>query len=102
MKIKKGDNIIVISGKDKGKTGKISRSFPRKYMVIIDGVNIAKRHQKPRRQNQQGQIIDKPMPIHVSNVMLIDPKTNKPTRIGHRTVGGKKMRVAKKSNTELT
>lgn len=92
---------MVISGKDKGKSGKVTRAFPRTDKVIIDGVNVAKRHQRPRKQNQQGQIIDKSMPVHISNVQLLDPKNNKPTRVGYKMVSGKKVRIAKKSGTEL-
>lgn len=101
MKIKKGDNIKVISGKDKGKTGKILRALPREDKVLIEGVNVKKRHRRPTRTNQHGQIVDITLPIHVSNVMIIDPKTNKPTRIGSKVVNGKKVRVARKSGTQI-
>jgi len=76
MKIKKGDNVIVIAGKDKGKTGKIDRSLPKENKVIISGINLLKRHQKAKRSDQKGQIVDKAMPIHVSNVMLADKKSS--------------------------
>lgn len=102
MKIKKGDNVIVISGKDRGKTGKIFRALPREDMVIIEGVNVKKKHQRPRRANQKGQIIDRAAPIHVSNVMLVDPQTNKPTRIGYKIGENGKVRVAKKSGAVLS
>ena len=102
MKIKKGDNVIVISGKDRGKTGKVFRALPREDMVIIEGVNVKKKHQRPRRANQKGQIIDRAAPIHVSNVMIVDPKTNKPTRIGYKIGENGKIRVAKKSGTVLS
>jgi len=101
MKIRKGDQVKVISGKDKGKTGKVSRAFPSLSRVLIDDINVSKRHQKPRKENQKGQVIDKAMPIHVSNVMLIDPKEGKVTRVGYKIVAGKKVRVALKSQTEL-
>lgn len=101
MKIKQGDNVIVVSGKDKGKSGKIQRAFPDKDMVIIEGINVKKKHQKPKRDNQKGQIIDKALPIHVSNVQIVDPKTNKPTRVGYKEVDGKKVRFAKGSDTVL-
>lgn len=108
MKIRKGDNVKVIAGKDKGKSGKISRAFPNSDRVLIDGVNVSKRHQRPRKENQQGQIVEKAMPIHVSNVMLIDPKTGKVTRVGYKIVTqsksgkkNKKVRIALKSKTEL-
>ena len=101
MKIKKGDNVIVISGKDKGKTGKVIRAFPREDRVIVEGVNIKKKHQRPTKSNQKGQIIDKTLPVHVSNVQLLDPETKKPTRIGKKLVKGVYVRFAKKSGAEL-
>lgn len=81
MKIKKGDKVIVIAGKDRGTSGTITRAIPEKNMVVVDGVNMAKRHRKATQRSRSGQIIDKAMPIHASNVMLVDPKTGKPTRI---------------------
>lgn len=102
MKIRKGDEVRIIAGKDKGKSGKVSRAFPAMSRVLIDGINVSKRHQKPRKENQKGQIVEKAMPIHVSNVMLIDPKVGKITRIGYKIVKGKKVRVALKSKTELS
>ncbi len=101
MKIKKGDNVIVISGKDKGKTGKIDKAFPERGSVIIVGVNVRKVHKRGRKSGEKGQIVDKSLPIDVSNVMLLDPKTNKPTRLGKKKVGEKWFRVAKKSGTVL-
>lgn len=102
MRIKQGDNVIVIAGKDRGKKGKVVKSYPAKDMVVVEGVNIVKKHQRPTRQNQKGQIIDKTIPVHVSNVALVDPKTDKATRVGYKVVDGKKVRVAKKSDTVLT
>ena len=104
MKIKKGDNVIVIAGKDKGKTGKVARAFPRTSQVVIDGVNMQKRHHKARKNEKQGGgIIELAAPVHVSNVQLVDPKTNKPTRVGimkdEKT--NKNTRVAKKSGTTM-
>lgn len=101
MKIKANDNVIVISGKDKGKTGKVLEAFPRENKVLIAGVNSKKVRTKSREKGKQGETIDKNMPIHVSNVMLLDPKGNKPTRIGYKMDGDKKVRVAKKSGTTL-
>lgn len=101
MKIRKNDNVIVIAGKDKGITGKVLNALPKTSQIIVEGVNIKKRHRRPTKSGQQGQIIDKINPIHVSNVMLLDPKGNKPTRIGYKDVKGKKVRVAKGSGTEL-
>ena len=102
MKIKKGDNVIVVSGKDKGKKGKVIKALPRKEMIVIEGVNMKKKHKKPRRANQKGQVIEFAVPLHVSNVMVVDPKSGKPTRIGFEFRGGKKVRVAKRSNTVLS
>jgi len=101
MKIKKDDKVIVIAGKDKGKVGKVLRAFPSENKVVVDGVNIKKKHQKPTRGGQKGQIIEKPFPIDVSNVMFVDPKTGKGTRIGKTLVKGKYVRVAKKSGTVI-
>lgn len=101
MKIRKGDNVIVIAGTDKGKTGKVVRAFPKMESVIVEGVNVKKRHKKATRSDQHGQIVEKTMPVHVSNVQLVDPKAEKPTRIGYKEVKGKKVRIALKSGTEL-
>jgi len=104
MKIHKGDNVIVIAGKDKGKTGKVVHALPQTLQVVIDGVNMLKRHRRTKKNDKQGGgIIEFAAPIHVSNVQLVDPKTNKPTRIGvtkdEKTK--KNVRVAKKSGTTL-
>ena len=101
MKIKKGDTVKVIAGKDKGKSGKVIKALPKDEAVVVEGINIKKRHQRPSKSNQKGQIIDKTMPVHVSNVQLLDPKDNKPTRIGKKLVNDKYVRVAKKSGTVL-
>ncbi len=101
MKIRKGDKVIVVSGKDRGKDGKVIRTFPAKNMVVVEGVNIKKKHQRPTKDNQKGQVVEQTSPVHVSNVMLKDPKTNKPTRVGYSVEKGKKVRIAKKSGTTL-
>src|SRR3989344_2159837 len=101
MKLKKGDKVIIISGKDKGKTGEIIRSFPRENRIVVAGVNLKRVHKRPTKSNQKGQIVDMAAPFHVSNAMLIDPKSNKPTRIGYEINDCKKSRVAKKSKTTL-
>lgn len=101
MKIKKGDNVIIKTGKDKGKTGAISKVFPKLELVLIDGVNIVKRHQRARRSGQKGQIVEKAMPIHVSNVAIVDPKKNVATRIKIDRESGKKVRIAKKSGAVI-
>lgn len=96
MKIQKGDHVIVISGKDKGKEGEVVRALPKDDKVVITGVNTAKKHQKAQKQNQQAGIIDVDMPVHVSNVMLVHK--GKPTRVGYKIQDdGKKVRVAKRT-----
>jgi len=100
MKIRKGDKVRVLSGKDRGKEGEVISALPKKGKVIVDGVNVAKRHQKPTRSMQQGGIIDKPMPVDVSNVALIDG--GKPTRAGMKVESdGTKTRVSRRSGGEL-
>lgn len=101
MNLKTGDKVIVIAGKDKGKEGKITKILKNDNKVVVEGVNIAKKHIKPNGQSA-GSIVEVEVPIHASNVMILDPKTKKRTRIGH-TVDkkGKKIRVAKKSNESL-
>ena len=100
MKIHKGDTVVVLSGKDKGKQGEVVRALPERGKVIVEGVNVAKRHQKPTRSMQQGGIIDKAMPIDASNVALVID--GKPTRVGYRIDGqGEKIRVAKSTGVDL-
>lgn len=101
MKIKKGDTVAVITGKDRGTTGKVLRVIPKRSQVLVEGVNVKKRHQRSNKARGQGQIIDKTLPIHVSNVMIVDPKTSKPTRVGMKMDGGKKVRVTTKSGSTL-
>lgn len=102
MKIRKGDTVKVIAGKDKGKTGPVKEAFPKKNMVLIDGVNVKSKHQKKRRQGQKGQIVKMSFPIHVSNVMVVDPKSGKPSRVGKKKVGEKMTRIARKSGAALS
>jgi len=101
MHVKKGDKVQVISGKDKGKQGVVLAAFPKKNRVLVEGVNIVKKHAKPSQLNPQGGIISKEAPIHVSNVMPLDPKSGVPTRVGYKIVDGKKVRYAKKSGEIL-
>ena len=104
MKLKRDDDVIVISGKDKGKTGKVIRVDPSKDRVYVEGVNIIKRHTRPNpaRPNAQVGVIEREGPVHVSNVALLDPKDRKATRVGtRRTEDGKRMRVTKSSGTEI-
>ncbi|MGM8034103.1 50S ribosomal protein L24 [Listeria monocytogenes] len=97
MHVKKGDKVKVITGKDKGKSGKVLAAFPKKDRVLIEGINMVKKHTKPSNVNPQDGILNVEAPIHVSNVMLLDPKTGEPTRVGYEVKGDKKVRVAKKS-----
>lgn len=101
MDLRKGDKVVVIAGKDKGKTGVIQKVEPRTNRVVVEGVNLRKKNKKPTQNNPEGSVIEIYAPIDASNVMLVDPKTKKPTRIGHKVVKGKKVRVAKRSGTEL-
>ena len=101
MDLRKGDKVIVIAGKDKGKTGAIQKVDPKTNRVVVEGVNVRKKHKKPTQQNPEGSIQEIYAPIDASNVMFVDPKTKKGTRIGHKIVKGKKVRVAKASGTEI-
>jgi large subunit ribosomal protein L24 len=100
MKIKKGDTVIVTTGKDRGKSGTVLRALPKEGKVLVEGVNIVKKHKRAARQSSQGQIVEITMPINVSNVALKDPKGGKPTRVGYKIEDGKKIRIAKKSGTK--
>jgi large subunit ribosomal protein L24 len=103
LKIRRDDTVKVISGKDKGKTGRVLRVEPKKHRVFVEGMNIQKRHTRPRsirdaqRAEQVGGVIEKEGPIHISNVMLVDPKSGDPTRVRIEREGGRRVRVAKKS-----
>lgn len=101
MKLKKGDNVILVTGKDKGKKGKIVKVLPRENKVIVESLNMIKKHQRPRKSGEKGQIINIAMPIHASNVMIVDPKTGKGSRIGKKRMGDKFIRIAQKSNLEI-
>jgi large subunit ribosomal protein L24 len=103
MKIRRDDEVVVIAGKDKGKTGRVIRTEPSRQRVYVAGLNMVKRHQRPNpaRPNAQVGVIEKEGPIHVSNVAIVDPKDHKPTRVGVRREDGKRMRVTKRSGAEL-
>ena len=106
-KIRRNDEVVVISGKDRGKTGRVLRVDPAKQRVYVEGLNIIKRHQRPQqvrgaqRAETVGGVIEKEGPIHISNVMLIDPKDKKPTRVGISREGGQRMRVTRRSQSKL-
>ncbi|MGM0884364.1 MAG: 50S ribosomal protein L24 [Bacillota bacterium] len=98
LHVKKDDTIIVITGKDKGKKGRVIAAYPRENRVLVEGVNMVKKHSRPSQSNPQGGIIEQEAPIHASNVMHIDPKSGKVTRIGYKVLdNGKKVRIAKRS-----
>ena len=97
QKIRKGDKVVVLSGKDKGKTGEVVRAIPKESRVIVSGVNIAVRHRKPSQLNPQGGLERREAPLHVSKVAIADPKSGKPSRVRFETRDGKKVRVAAKS-----
>ena len=101
MNVKKGDTVIVLSGKDKGKEGKILSADPKALKVTVEGVNVATKHQKPRKQGQDGGIIKVETPIYASKVMLVCPKCGKATRVAHKITDGKKSRVCKKCGAEI-
>ena len=96
LKIKKGDQVVVLSGDDKGKTGEVVKAMPAEGKVVVQGINLVKRHQKPSQTNPGG-IVTKEAPLHVSNVALVDAKSGKATKVGYKEVNGKKVRVARKS-----
>ncbi len=101
MHVKKGDTVKVISGKDKGKQGVVLEAFPKKSRVLVEGVNVVKKHAKPSQDNPQGGILTQEALIHSSNVMPIDPKSGEPTRVGFSEKDGNKVRIAKKSGESL-
>lgn len=101
MHVKKGDKVKVITGKDSGKIGTILEAYPKKERVLVENVNMVKKHAKPSQDNPQGGILNQEAPIHVSNVMPIDPKSGEPTRVGYEVRDGKKIRIAKKSGEAL-
>jgi large subunit ribosomal protein L24 len=101
LKIKRGDTVVVISGKEKGKRGEVERVEPKKERVVVTGINVRTRHARPSQQNQEG-LFTFEAPIHVSNVMIVDPDSGDPTRVGYRfTDSGEKVRVSKKSGKDI-
>ena len=102
LKIKKGDRVVVLTGKDKGKSGEVIRTLPKEGKVIVDGVNVAKKHQRATKATMQGGIIDKDMPIPISAVAIISPGDGKPTRVGYRFDDrGVKIRICRRTGTDI-
>jgi large subunit ribosomal protein L24 len=102
LKIKKGDRVVVLTGKDRGKSGEVIRTLPKDGKVIVDGVNVAKKHQRATKATMQGGIIDKDMPIPIANVAIISPGDGKPTRVGYRFDDrGAKVRICKRTGVDL-
>ena len=101
LKLRQGDKVVVLSGKDVGKEGLITRVYPERRTVIVEGVNLAKRHQRATKSTMQGGIIDKDMPIPISNVAIVCPSCNGPSRVGYRIEGGEKRRVCRKCDKDL-
>jgi large subunit ribosomal protein L24 len=101
LKIRTKDKVIVLAGKDKGKTGEITSVHPKENRVTVSGVNMIARHTKPSQTNPQGGIVRREAPIHASNVALVDPKTNKATRVGYKDIRGVKTRIARRSGEEV-
>jgi len=100
-KIRKGDKVAVIAGKDKGKTGVVEKVIIKDNRAVVTGVNLVKKHLKRTQDNPQGGIVDKTLSIHLSNIMILDPKSNKPTRVRYEASGKTKVRIAKKSNEAI-
>jgi len=101
MKIKKGDTVLLITGKDKGKKGKVLQSLPSKNKIVAENLNLRKKHVKPKKSGEKGQIIEFPTPFNVSNASLICPKCSKPSRIGYLIENGKKFRFCKKCKSKI-
>jgi len=101
MKIKKNDTILVITGKDKGKKGKVLKAFPRQGKVIVDGVNIVKKHRRPKSEKEKGQVVAMPKPIDSSNLKLVCPKCSQATRVGYKINKKEKSRICKKCKQEV-
>ncbi len=101
MKLRKNDKVVIIAGKDKGKSGKIVHVLVKENKVIVEGINMMKKHQRPRKSGEKGSVKSIEMPMSASNVMILDPKSGKATRLGKKKVGDKMVRVARKSNQEV-
>lgn len=101
MKIHKNDTVLIISGKDRGRKGKVLQAFPKEEKILVEGINLRKKHRKPKREGEKGQIVELPLPLPVSKVKIICPKCGKTTRVGLKEKEGKKYRLCKKCNKEF-
>lgn len=101
MKIRKGDNVKILSGKDRGKAGKVARVLSKEKKAIVEGLNLVKKHARPKRQGEKGQRISVPAPVDISNLMLVCPKCSKPARIGFKVTNKAKFRVCKRCKSEI-
>ena len=101
MKVKKGDKVLIISGKDKGRTGKIIKSLLKNGTILVEGINLKKKHVKAKKQGEKGQVIATPSPLNISNVKIICPKCGKATRIAYNMEKGKKQRICKKCKSQI-
>ncbi len=101
MKIRKGDNVKIISGNDKGKTGKVLSVLPERDLVVIEGLNMKKKHVRPREQGKKGELVRIPAPLQISRIAFVCPKCGKPTRVGYKIVEGRKTRLCKKCGNEF-
>jgi large subunit ribosomal protein L24 len=102
MKIRKDDQVIIISGKDRGKKAKVLKAFPKERRLLVEGVNLRKKHIRPKKEGEKGQIVETPAPIDISNVKLVCPKCGKATRVGHKTEEKSKIRFCKKCGKEIS
>ena len=100
MKLRKGDNVLITSGKDRGKTGKVLRAFPEGHKVLVEGVNLKKKHVRPKKSGEKGQIISMPLPIDSSKAMIVCSGCDKPVRVGYNAAGDRKFRICKKCGRE--
>ncbi len=101
MKIKKGDIVLIVRGKDRGKSGKVIKALPKENKIVVEGLNLVKKHVKPKRQGEKGKIIELERPIYISNVKLICPNCSKPTKVGYRIEGEEKFRFCKKCQSKI-
>jgi large subunit ribosomal protein L24 len=101
MKIKKGDTVLITSGKDRGRKGKVLEASPKESRILVEGINLRKKHQRPKKSGEKGQIVEMPGPIHISDIKLICPKCGKATKVGYKVFNKNKVRVCKKCGQEI-